>query len=72
MKTDKKTGAAMSDRMKWLNGWLRGRNYDIGTKRKDFIFFYYCTLRVLYGANDCRHMLLEINQRLVVILKVTR
>lgn len=65
MKTDKKTGAAMSDRMKWLNGWLRGRNYDISTKRKDFIFFYYCTLRVLYGSNDSRQMLLEINQRLV-------
>lgn len=65
MKTDKKTGAVMADRMKWLNEWLRERNYDIGSNRRDFIFFYYCTLRVLYGAKDSRRMTLEINQRFI-------
>lgn len=65
MKTDKKTEAAMVDRMKWLNGWLRMRGYDIGSNRRDFIFFYYCTLWVLYGPQDARRLTQELNERLV-------
>ena len=54
----------MADRMKWLNGWLRMRSYDIRQERKDFIFFYYCTLWVLYGAQDARRLTHELNDRL--------
>ena len=63
MKTDKKTETAMADRMKWLNGWLRMRGYDIGSNRKDFLFFYYCTLWVIYGAADAKRLTLELNDR---------
>ena len=55
----------MTDRMKWLKGWLRKRNYDIGDKRKDFIFFYYCTLLGIYPAKIARQMVLTINSRFV-------
>lgn len=63
MKKDKKTQVAMADRLKWLNGWLRQRNYDIGDKRKSFIFFYYCALLPLYTPKEARGMTLEVNSR---------
>ena len=63
MKTDKKTQVAMADRLKWLNGWLRQRDYDIGDKRKSFIFFYYCALLPLYTPKEARAMTLEVNNR---------
>ena len=63
MKTDKKTQAAMTDRKKWLKAWLRNRNYNIGDKRKDFIFVYYCTLSVLHTPKQARKMTTEINQQ---------
>ena len=63
MKTDKKTQAAMTDRKKWLKAWLRNRNYNIGDKRKDFIFVYYCTLSVLHTPKQARKMIIEINQQ---------
>ena len=65
MKKDKKTQAAMADRMKWLNGWLRQRGYDIGDKRKDFIFFYYCTLLPLYSPSQARQLALDVNGRFI-------
>ena len=65
MKTDKKTQVAMADRLKWLNGWLRQRDYDIGDKRKSFIFFYYCTLLTLYTLKEAQMMTLDVNGRFV-------
>lgn len=65
MKTDKKTRAAMTDRMNWLKSWAQKRNYDIGDKRRDFIFIYYSTLRVIYPPKIAQQMVLNINQRFV-------
>lgn len=64
MKKDKKTQTAMADRLKWLNAWLRGCSYDIGDKRRDFIFFYYCTLLPMYSPQRARELTLEVNSRL--------
>lgn len=55
----------MTDRMKWLKGWLKLRHYDIGSSRKSFIFTYYCTLLVLYPQKLARQMVLTMNSRLV-------
>ena len=63
MKVDKKTWDVMTDRKKWLKSWSRIRDYDLGAKRRDFIFFYYCTLRVLYTPKQAQKMTREINQR---------
>lgn len=65
MKTDKKTRNVMTDRKNWLKAWARTRDHDLGAKRRDFIFFYYCTLRVLYTHTQARKMTMEINQRLI-------
>ena len=63
MKADKKTLVVMTDRKNWLKSWSRIRDYDLGAKRRDFIFFYYCTLRVLHTPKQARKMTMEINQR---------
>lgn len=63
MKTDRKTRNVMTDRKNWLKAWARTRDHDLGAKRRDFIFFYYCTLRVLHTPKQARKMTMEINQR---------
>ena len=63
MRKDRITQAVMTDRKKWLKAWLRNRNYNIGDKRKDFIFVYYCTLSVLHTPKQARKMTKEINQQ---------
>ena len=63
MKKDKKTRAVMADRMKWLKGWLKQRIYDIGNNRRDFAFFYYCTLLGLYPQPLAQKMVLTMNKR---------
>lgn len=70
MKADKKTRDVMTDRKNWLKSWSRIRDYDLGAKRRDFIFFYYCTLRVLYTPKQARKMTMEVNQRLAEPLAV--
>lgn len=63
MKTDKKTWDIFTNRQNWLQSWLRHRNYDIGAKRKDFIFVYYSTLCVIYSPTQAQKIVLKANSR---------
>ena len=64
MKPSKKTRNVMTDRKNWLKAWSRIRDYDLGAKRRDFIFIYYCTLRVLHTPTQARKIIMEFNMRL--------
>ncbi len=70
MKTDKKTRDVMTDRKNWLKSWSRLRDYDLGAKRRDFIFIYYCTLCVLHTRKQAREIIMETNQRFTEPLAV--
>ena len=61
MRCDKKTENVMRDRMLWLKKWLKGRRYEIGYKRKEYLFVYYCTLKALYNDDMAKKMLFNIN-----------
>lgn len=63
MKADKKTQAIMTDRKKWLKALIRIRSNDLGAKRRDFIFIYYCTLHTIYPPTLAQKMALNINSR---------
>ena len=63
MKADKKTRAIMMDRQKWLKSLIRTRSNDLGAKRRDFLFIYYCTLYTIYTPTQARKMVLNINNR---------
>jgi len=65
MKPNKKTRNVMTDRKNWLKAWSRIRDYDLGAKRRDFIFIYYCTLRALHTPTQARKIIVEFNMRLV-------
>lgn len=52
----------MTDRINWLKGWLRIRDYDIGEKRQDFIFVYYCTTKSRYDPKTAKMMVNNANQ----------
>lgn len=62
MKISKKTKTVMTDRINWLKGWLRIRHYDIGDKRQDYIFVYYCTTKSRYDPKTAKMMVGNINQ----------
>ena len=62
MKLSKKTKTVLTDRINWLKGWLRIRGYDIGDKRQDFIFVYYCTTKSRYDPKTAKMMVGNINQ----------
>lgn len=62
MKLSKKTKCVMTDRINWLKGWLRIRDYDIGEKRQDFIFVYYCTTKSRYDPKTAKMMVNNANQ----------
>lgn len=63
MKADKMTRAVMTDRKNWLKSLLQKRSNDLGAKRRDFIFIYYCTLHAIYTPTQARKMVLNINNR---------
>ena len=63
MKTDKKTRDIFTDRKKWLQSWLRNRSYDIGAKRRDYIFIYYSTLCVIHTHTQARQIVTNTNSR---------
>ena len=44
MKLQRQERAAMKDRIDWLKGWLKERNYDIKDERNDFLYVYYSTI----------------------------
>ena len=62
MKISKKTKAVLTDRINWLKGWLRIRHYDIGDKRQDYIFVYYCTTKSRYDPKTAKKMANNANQ----------
>lgn len=63
MRTGKKTRDVFTDRKKWLQSWLRIRSYDIGAKRRDYVFIYYATLCVIHTHTQARQIVMNANGR---------
>ena len=63
MKADKKTRDVITDRKKWLHAWLRNRSYDIGAKRRDYVFIYYATLCAIHTHELARQIVINTNER---------
>lgn len=61
MKLNKPERVAMKDRLNWLKGWLKERDYDIGRYRNDFLYVYYSTARMIYSSRLSRDLLFHIN-----------
>ncbi len=64
MKPSKKVQTTMTDRRKWLKGWIKLRNFEIDTPN-DFLFYYHCTNKVLYGEELTWKLLQDMNEQLV-------
>ncbi len=61
MKLQRQERAAMKDRINWLKGWLKERDYDIKDERNDFLYIYYSTMRMIYSPRLSRDLLHHIN-----------
>lgn len=61
MKSYNPERVTMKDRLNWLEGWLKERNYNIGRYRNDFLYVYYSTSRVIYPLRHSRDLLHHIN-----------
>jgi pantothenate kinase len=61
MKLQRQERAAMKDRIDWLKGWLKERNYDIKDERNDFLYVYYSTIRMIYSSRLSCDLLHHIN-----------
>lgn len=64
MKPSKRTQTTMTDRLKWMKGWVRLRQYDIGCKRNDFLYLYFCTMKALYSYGLAVKLLYDMNGKL--------
>ena len=51
----------MKDRIDWLKAWVKGRDYDIGEHRNDYLYVYYSTLRMVYSPRNSHHLLHHMN-----------
>lgn len=65
MKLDKRTKTAMRDRYNWLKAWCKGRQYDLGCYRNEFLYIYYTTARTLWSEQVSKDLLLNMNNQLV-------
>ena len=61
MKLLKPEKVAMKDRIDWLKAWVKGRDYDIGEHRNDYLYVYYSTLRMVYSPRNSHHLLHHMN-----------
>lgn len=61
----KKSGVekVMQHRMNWMKDWVIGRKYDIGDKRRDFLYIYFHTLRALYDEEMVKKMIGNFNNK---------
>lgn len=64
MKPNKRTQTTMTDRLNWMKGWIRLRQYDIGSKRNDFLYLYFCTMKALYSHELSVKLLHDMNDKL--------
>ena len=63
MKVDVKMWNVMRDRERWLRAWIRSRDYQVEKEQKDFLLFFYCTLRKIKDKKYALKALYNMNQR---------
>ena len=63
MKTNKRIKATITNRLRWLKGWIAMRNYEIGEKRNDYLYILYTTMRTLYSPEISGTQLRDMNNK---------
>ena len=63
MKTNKRIKATITNRLRWLKGWIAMRNYEIGEKRNDYLYILYTTMRTLYSSEFAGKQLRDMNNK---------
>lgn len=71
MKLDKRTKTAMRDRFNWLKAWCKGRKFDLGCYRNEYLYIYYTTARTLWSEQVSKDLLFNMNNQLVRPLEIS-